>query len=133
MKVSTKGRYALRLMIDLGIHKNQGKIALKDISKRENISIKYLEQIVSVLTSNQLIIGARGSQGGYSLTRDPDQYIVGDILRAVEGSMAAVEFLDSADTTKRFWDGLNQVIDEYIDSYTLQDLIDMNEVFTYII
>ena len=91
MKVSTKGRYALRLMIDLGIHGTDDKyISLKDISARQNISIKYLEQIVTPLHRAGLVRSIRGAQGGYRLSKDPERYTAGEILRAIEGSFAPI-------------------------------------------
>ncbi|MBR6101751.1 MAG: Rrf2 family transcriptional regulator [Ruminococcus sp.] len=133
MKISTKGRYALRMMIDLGEHQGDGYIALKDIAERQNISKKYLEQIVPVFTRSDLLRTNRGFQGGYRLSRRPDQYTVGEILRLTEGSLVPVTCLehepiecDRAETcvTLPMWRGLAKVINEYLDSITLQDLLD---------
>ena len=133
MKISTKGRYALRMMLDLAEHQGDGCVALKGIAKRQNISKKYLEQIVPVLTSNDLLITNRGYQGGYRLARTPDKYTVGEILRLTEGGLAPVSCLehypnlcDRAEQciTLPVWQGLEKVISEYLDSYTLQKIID---------
>ena len=94
MKISTKGRYALRLMIDLAQHDAGGYIPLRDISKRQQISAKYLEQIVVQLSRAGFVISTRGAQGGYQLARHPSEYTVGDILRITEGSLAPVACLE---------------------------------------
>ncbi|MBQ2212373.1 MAG: Rrf2 family transcriptional regulator, partial [Ruminococcus sp.] len=94
MKISTKGRYALRTLLDLAEHKNDGYIALKDIAARQNISKKYLEQIIPVLNRTEFLNANRGYQGGYKLAKEPDQYTVGDILRLTEGSITPVACLD---------------------------------------
>ena len=94
MKISTKGRYALRMMLDLAEHRNGEFIALKDIAQRQDISKKYLEQIVPLLNRSNILQANRGFQGGYRLAKSPDQYTVGDILRITEGSLAPVACLD---------------------------------------
>lgn len=134
MKVSTKGRYALRLMVDLGVHGGEDKyISLKDISARQNISIKYLEQIVTPLHRAGLVRSIRGAQGGYRLSRDPERYTAGEILRAIEGSFAPIACLESdvnecerykVCPTVGFWEGMYKVISEYVDSVSLKQLID---------
>jgi Rrf2 family protein len=133
MKISTKGRYALRMMLDLAEHRNDGFIALKDIAERQNISKKYLEQIVALLNRTDILLTNRGSQGGYRLARSPDKYTVGDILRITEGSISPVANLDSEHrrhenpTTAmaaEVWYELEKVISEYLDGMTLQDIID---------
>ena len=86
MKISTKGRYALRLLLDLAEHKNDGYIALKDIANRQNVSKKYLEQIIPILNRSDILSANRGYQGGYKLAKEPDQYKIGDILKLTEGS-----------------------------------------------
>ena len=133
MKVSTKGRYALRMMIDIAEHGATGRVSIKEVSERQEISIKYLEQIVSNLTRAGLLRGERGSGGGYMLTKSPDQYTVGEILRAIEGKLAPVACL-AGDTnycersshckTLGFWTGLYKVVDDYADSVTLQDFLE---------
>ena len=90
MKISTKGRYALRMLLDLAEHREEGYIALKDIAKRQDISKKYLEQIVPILNRSDLLRANRGNQGGYMLVKDPSQYTVGEILRLTEGDFAPV-------------------------------------------
>lgn len=130
MKISTKGRYALRMMIDLAVHKDEGVIALKDIAKRQNISKKYLEQIVPLLNRADLLRTIRGYQGGYALSRDPKDYTVREILLVTEGSLAPVACLQSNNEcemrstcpTLHVWEGLNNVINEYLDGITLADL-----------
>ncbi|MCD8299814.1 MAG: Rrf2 family transcriptional regulator [Clostridiales bacterium] len=134
MKVSTKGRYALRLMVDLGVYGGEDKyISLKDISARQNISIKYLEQIVTPLHRAGLVHSIRGAQGGYRLSRDPEKYTAGEILRAIEGSFAPIACLESDVNeceryghcpTVGFWEGMYKVISDYMDSVTLRQLID---------
>ena len=133
MKISTKGRYALRMLIDLAEHQGEGYIALKDIAKRQEISKKYLEQIVPVLNRSDILQANRGFQGGYKLAKAPDKYTVGDSLRLTEGSLAPVACLerepvecDRAETcvTLPIWQGLFRVINEYLDGITLQDILD---------
>lgn len=131
MKISTKGRYALRVMIDLSLYGNGKYISLKDIAKRQEISNKYLEQIISLLNKAGYLETARGNTGGYKLAKDPKEYIVGDILRATEGDLAPIYCLTKNGECDRqkgcktysFWKGLDDVINEYIDNKTLQDLI----------
>ncbi len=132
MKISTKGRYALRLMIDLAQHDAGGYIPLRDISRRAEISSKYLEQIVVQLSRAGFVTSTRGAQGGYQLARHPSEYTVGDILRITEGSLAPVaclehEPIDCARAneciTLDFWRGLYDVINQYVDSVTLDELV----------
>ena len=133
MKISTKGRYALRMLIDLAEHRNGGFVALKDIAERQNISKKYLEQIIPILNNSDVLKTNRGSQGGYMLSRTPDKYTVGEILRLTEGSLAPVSCLEKDPVecercgecaTLPVWQGLYKVINEYLDGITLQDIID---------
>ena len=133
MKISTKGRYALRMLLDLAEHKNDGYIALKDIAARQNISKKYLEQIIPVLNKSAILNANRGYQGGYKLAKSPEKYTVGDILRLTEGSIAPVACLDHNPIecdrcddciTLPIWKGLHKVISDYLDSVTLQDILD---------
>lgn len=135
MKISTKGRYALRFMLDLAQYGNGEYVRLKDAAAREEISEKYLEQISSALTKGGLIKGVRGAQGGYSLVKPPSQYTVGSILRVTEGSLAPVSCLDGGVNqcsrspeckTLPFWQGFYNSINEYLDSSTLQDLLDQS-------
>ncbi len=137
MKISTKGRYALRLMIDLSQHNTDSYIALKEVAIRQNISIKYLEQIVTVLCKAGFLKSLRGSQGGYKLAKPPQEYKVGDILRAIEGDLVPVACLqDEVNQCGRcdvcetigFWNGLYNVINNYVDNVTLYDLAILNSV-----
>ncbi len=135
MKISTKGRYALRMLVDLAEHQNSGYVALKDIAKRQRISKKYLEQIVPLLNKSDFLLTNRGYQGGYMLAKQPEKYTVGDILRVTEGSIAPVACLDPPENTCErradcetlyVWQGLNDVITEYLDSITLRDIVEKN-------
>ena len=133
MKISTKGRYALRIMIDLARHDEGSYIRLKDIAERQNITLKYMEQIMPLLTKAGYVRSYRGNNGGYMLARKPEEYTVGDILRTTEGSMAPIACIEDRPnrcprceecTTLPFWEGLWKVINEYTDRYTLADLIE---------
>ena len=133
MKISTKGRYALRMLYDLALHHEEGYISLKDIAERQNISKKYLEQIVPLLNKTGLLRTNRGNKGGYMLAGRPDEVTVGDILRATEGSLAPVACLDfepnecpriNECATLYVWEGLFKAITDYLDSITIQDIID---------
>lgn len=129
MKISTKGRYALRIMIDLATN-SDGKeyISLKDIAIRQEISMKYLEQIVATLNKSGLVQSGRGNAGGYKLVKAPKEYKIGDILRASEGDLSPTECLNGECTRKEncktfsFWQGLDKVIENYVDSKSLADL-----------
>ncbi|MGI5966397.1 MULTISPECIES: RrF2 family transcriptional regulator [Anaerotruncus] len=132
MKISTKGRYALRLMIDLAQHDAGEYISLKEISGRQEISVKYLEQIVILLAKAGFLRSVRGPQGGYKLAKPPQEYKVGDILRLTEGSLAPVACLEHEPNecarygecpTIAFWQGLAKVVNNYVDGITLQDLV----------
>lgn len=131
MKISTKGKYAVQLMVDITLHNAGSCIALKDVSRRQNISVKYLEQVVGALTSGGFLKGARGPQGGYKLMPGMERSTVGDVLRAVEGNlypvaapdeMGAQEGNDGQQAVQAMWDGLYRVVTEYLDSITLEDL-----------
>ena len=133
MKISTKGRYALRMMLDLALHQQDGFIALKDIATRQNISKKYLEQIVPILNKSNILQANRGFQGGYRLVNPPSSYSVGSILRLTEGSLTPIACLDwnpegcerrGDCMTLPMWQGLSKVIADYLDNITLQDIID---------
>ena len=130
MKISTKGRYALRLMLDIALHGADGNVSIRDISAREDISVKYLEQIVSMLVRVGYLRSIRGAQGGYRLAKKTSEYTVGDILRITEGSLAPVACLDdevnecpreTACPTIGLWKGLYKVINDYLDNITLED------------
>lgn len=132
MKISTKGRYALRLMTDIAAHEGEGNVSLRDVAARQGISVKYLEQIAGTLAKAGLLRSGRGAQGGYRLAREPEQYTVGDILRLTEGNLAPVACLGGPENrcercgecpTLDFWTGLYAVVNQYIDRYTLADLL----------
>jgi len=132
VKISTKGRYSLRMLLDLAEHKNDGFVSLKDISQRQNISKKYLEQIVTLLSRPDILRTNRGNKGGYMLAKEPDQYTVGQILRITEGGLSPVSCLADdpnqcewqADCkTLWVWQGLEKVINQYLDGITIQDIL----------
>lgn len=131
MIVSTRGRYALRVMIDIAEHPNEPYIPLKSIAARQGISEKYLESILKILVQEHLLEGMRGKGGGYRLTREPDQYTVGEILTLTEGSLAPVSCLAqgaapcrrmSSCRTYDMWKGLDDLIEDYFGKITLADL-----------
>lgn len=133
MKISTKGRYALRMLIDLAQNQGEGYIALKDIAARQDISKKYLEQIVPILTKANILKASRGFQGGYRLLLPASEYTLGNILRLTEGNLAPVSCMEGEEvlcarkeqcTTLPIWQGLNKVINAYFDNITLQDVLD---------
>ena len=137
MKISTKGRYALRMMLDMAQNQKNGPVALKDIAERQNVSKKYLEQIALVLSRDGVMQGTRGHQGGYRLIADPKDCSVYDILESVEGSMHPVACLDHAPNdcercngceTLYVWQGLDAVIQDYLKGVTLQDVLDKVQV-----
>lgn len=130
--ISTRGRYALRVMIDIAENSGGNFIPLDGIAARQNISEKYLERILAVLTRGKLLEGVRGKGGGYRLIREPKDYSVGDILRLTEGTLAPVACLkegakpcarSSECKTLPVWEGLNDVITTYLDGVTLNELI----------
>ena len=132
MLISTKGRYALRVMIDLA--ENQGEqdyVPLKEVARRQDISEKYLENIVKTLVRNGMLKGVRGKRGGYRLTKSPDEYSVGAVLRLTEGSLAPVACLEHTPIqceragdcrTLSMWKGLHEAVEDYLDGITLADL-----------
>lgn len=132
MLVSTKGRYSLRVMIDLAEHQTEDYIPLRTVAERQGISEKYLEGIIKLLVKEKLLTGLRGKGGGYRLTRAPEQYTVYSILALTEDSLAPVACLEKgADTCPReaecrtlpLWQGLDQVIRSYLEGITLADLM----------
>ncbi len=132
MMISTKGRYALRVMIDLAEHQEDSYLPMKDVAGRQGISLKYLEKILPVLAKNGFIVGIQGKGGGYRLTKRPEEYRVSDILRLTEGDLAPVACLAckaaecghiSDCRTRSMWEGLNQVINDYLDNITIADLM----------
>ncbi|MBQ8447662.1 MAG: Rrf2 family transcriptional regulator [Clostridia bacterium] len=133
MKISTKGRYALRMLLDLAVNAQEGYIALRDVAERQNISKKYLEQIVPSLHKAEILVTTRGFQGGYKLAREPKDITVGEVLRLTEGNLAPVVCLETEKNsckragecvTLHIWEGLQQVISDYLDGITLQDMIE---------
>ena len=134
MKVSTKGRYALRVMLDIAAQGKACTVPLKEIAARQGLTIKYLEQIVPALCRAGLLASTRGAGGGYRLSVEPAQCRVGDVLRAVEGELVPVACLEGAENlcprrdvcpSLGFWEGLRAAIDAYVDGVTLADLIHM--------
>ena len=132
MLVSTKGRYALRTMVDLAIHGDGEPVKIKDIANRQGISGKYLEQIISILSRAGFVRSIRGNQGGYYLARPSSDYTVGSILRITEGSLAPVDCLSEGKNpctrqmdcvTLRLWRELDEAISGVVDKYTLEDLV----------
>ena len=134
MKISTKGRYALRLMLDIALNEKSGEpVRIKDIARRQDLSGKYLEQIISVLNKAGFVKSIRGPQGGYLLTKQPSDYTVGMILRLTEGSLSPVACLDDENNvcdridecaTIVLWRKLNDAISGVVDTVTLEDLIE---------
>jgi len=132
MRISTKGRYAMCVMLDLAEHYKEGPVALRDIASRQNISKKYLEQIVALLNRPDILKTARGAQGGYMLARTPDRYTVAEILKLSEGSLAPVPNLEDPSEAAAaadyqllpIWQGLYDTVNNYLEGITLQDILD---------
>ena len=133
MRISTKGRYALRIMLDLAQHTDQGPVALREISERQKITPKYMESIMSLLLRDQLVQSLRGKAGGYKLTKTADKYNLYEILSSAEGGLAPVHCLsmDENDCPLRqtcltipVWEGLHKAIEDYLSGISLQTLID---------
>ncbi|MDE7447078.1 MAG: Rrf2 family transcriptional regulator [Lachnospiraceae bacterium] len=136
MKISTKGRYALRLLLDLAVYNTGEPISLKDVARRQEISEKYLEQIISMLNKAGFVRSIRGAQGGYMLAKAPSEYTVGMILRLTEGSLAPVSCVgeDSIEcerrqgcVTVRVWEKLNDAVNQVVDNITLADLVEWHQ------
>lgn len=132
MIISTRGRYALRVMLELAENESSEYVAMKKIAEKQEISLKYLERILPVLTQNQIIEGIHGKGGGYRLTRKPEEYRIGDILRLTEGDLAPVSCLECGNEpcpkssecrTLPMWTKLRDIIGDYLDSVTLADLM----------
>ena len=132
MNVTSKGRYALRVMLDLAQHPEDGTISLKTIADRQGISMKYLEMIVAGLRRAELVESARGKEGGYRLNRSPEDYTVGEILRSLEDNLAPVACITaegvrcdraSECVTLPMWQELDEITNAYLDGVTLQDLL----------
>lgn len=140
MKISTKGRYALRIMVDLARRSSEGPVSLREISERQNITPKYMESIMALLLREKLVLSLRGKAGGYRLSRAPEQYRVYDILKAAEGDLEPVQCLvqkpnvcplSAECVTLPLWEGLSQVVREYLEGYTLADLLGQEGAFSY--
>ncbi len=135
MMVSTKGRYALIVMIDLAKNQGDDYISLADIAERQMLSMKYLESVVSILNKGGFLSSLRGKNGGYRLARKPEEYSISEILNLTEGSLAPVECMKNKDyscekaascMTLPIWLGLDRTIDEYLSQISLQDVLDGN-------
>lgn len=132
MKISTKGRYALRLMLDLALSDSSAPVPLRDVARRQDISDKYLEQIVTPLSRAGLVRSVRGAGGGYLLTRTPAEYTVGEILRPLEGSLAPVSCVDGSEccgraaqcVTQEVWRQIQETVADVVDNITLGDLVE---------
>ena len=137
MRISTKGRYALRIMLDLAQHAEQGPVALREISERQNITPKYMESIMALLLHDNLVQSLRGKAGGYRLTRESSQYTLYEILTCAEGGLAPVHCLALEENecpikksclTMPVWEGLHSVIKEYLTGITLQNLKEQKDI-----
>ena len=133
MKVSTKGRYALRIMIDLAQHNDGEAISLKDIARRQEVSAKYLELIIAILNKAGFVHSTRGKAGGYRLANAPSEYTVGEILKAADGGLAPVNCRECSDgdcpranqcATLPLWQRLDHLVENFLQSVTLQDMLD---------
>ena len=142
MLVSTRGRYAIRVMIDLAEHMNGKYIPMKEIADRQDVSLKYMTKIMQALTKSGMLDGQHGKGGGYKLNRDPEEYRVGDILRLTEGTLAPVACIDETDCrcdrsfecrTRPMWNELDKLISEYLDGITIADLMEGNTADNYVI
>ncbi len=142
MMISTRGRYALRILVDLAENQRDGYITLKEAAERQEISEKYLESIVKDLVKAKVVEGLRGKGGGYRLARPAEEIRVLDVLRHTEGSMAPVACLEegakpcgraAACRTLPLWEGLDRVVREYLSGFTVQDLVRDDDSFDYVI
>lgn len=142
MMISTRGRYVLRVLADLAEHSNGGFIPMKDIADRQEISLKYIEKIMPVLTKAKLVDGLHGKGGGYRLNRAPEDYKIGEILRLTEGTLAPVQCLESGSsvceraarcTTLPMWQRFNKLTNDFFDSVTLADLTAPQDGNDYVI
>ena len=132
MLISTRGRYAIRVMIDLAEHDTGNYIPMKEVANRQELSLKYIERIMPILTQNHLVEGVHGKGGGYRLVKAPKEYRIGDILRLTEGDLAPVSCLECGAKrcekaeecrTLPMWQKFKEIIDEYFDGITLEDLL----------
>ena len=137
MKISTRGRYALRMMLDMVLSDSDKPVRVKEIAERQEISEKYMEQIMPILTKSGYVKSFRGNNGGYMLAKKPEEYPAGEILRAAEGSLAPVSCIEDEPNacghyeqcrTVKFWEGLWDVIIEYTDRFTLADLMKNEDI-----
>ncbi len=134
MKISTKGRYGTRAMVDIGEHHNEGPVSLRELADRQGISMKYMEQIVPLLKTSGLIRSTRGARGGYVLAKNPGDISLRDIVQALEGSWCLVDCLDDDSlcdrakdcVTYEIWQGIQKAIYNILDSMTLADMIDLH-------
>ena len=143
MMISTKGRYALRVLVDMAEHQGEGYIPLTEIAARQEISEKYLESIVKELVKARVLEGVRGKGGGYRMVGSPDQYTAGEIIRLMEGSLAPVACLEKGSApcsraaqcrTLSLWQGLNDLVNDYLDRFTIADLTRREDAgFDYVI
>jgi len=132
MMISSRGRYCLRVMTDLAEHQGDGYIPMKDVAARQEISLKYLEKILPVLVKNGIVEGLQGKTGGYRLSRKPEAYTLGEVLRLTEGTLAPVACLDCGAApcdraaqckTLPVWTELDRIVNSYLDSVTIADLL----------
>lgn len=133
MRLSTKGRYGLQAMVDLGVYSKERHVSLKSIAERLSMSENYLEQLMALLKKNKLVVSARGAQGGYALAKNPEEITIGEILRALEGSLAPTTCtcegntihcaLDGKCVTKSVWEKIRDSIDRVVDGITLDQLM----------
>lgn len=137
MKTSSKARYSLHLVIDIAQHQSTNPVSLREIGLRQNISLKYLEQLAKVLTHEGYLISVRGAQGGYLLSRPADKITAGDIMRAAEGGVLSIACAEEGDEacprqmlcgTAQFWMGLRDTIDHYVDAITISDLTQSHDL-----
>jgi Rrf2 family protein len=132
MKISTKGRYGLRIMVELALNYDKKLVSSNEISHNQEIALKYLETIINNLTKAGLIKTVRGSMGGHSLIKQPSEYTVGEILRVLEGSLAPVECVNNPENCSRstecvtinVWRKISEAVNNVVDNITLQDLVD---------
>lgn len=135
MKITTKGRYAIHILYDLAVNGTEHPVSVKEMATRQEISVKYTEQIISILNKAGYVSSSRGFQGGYRLTKPLDEYVIGDILRLTEGSLAPVACVEEEGSCERevdcvtveVWKRLNQAISDVVDHITLADLVELQE------
>lgn len=136
MKVSTKSRYAIKLMLDIAENQHKGNVSVRDVSVRTGIPLKYLEQIVGILCKTGFVKSQRGAQGGYTLAVRCEECTMGDIIRTMEGDISG-DYIDDGETINDFWHKLYEVLNDYMDSVTLNDIIEKektkNGVYEYYI